>query len=136
MACYEMLLVPWIIVRHVGEGRVKLKLQFRGWQREVNEHVHEVIPIILRRNRYSPQEKGPLEWHNGQLVYGKVENLSLSGNFLVEFHLDPAELGSWLTAYAKEKPEDALGIIAKAQAEAVIALACGAIQDDVTKSVP
>lgn len=110
-----------------------MRIQFRGWQREVNEHIHEVIPVALRRDRYSPQNKGTLEWHNDKVVYGKIENVALSGSFLVEFRMDPRELESWLTKYAKANPEEALRIIAKAQAEAVISLACGGVQEEAAK---
>ena len=100
-----------------------MKVKFRGWRREVVTHMHRFLPVKCVRNKFSPQAPGPLSWHNGSLVYAKAANLSLSGNFLVEFEFEQLELESWLSNFAKEHPEEALALVARAQAEALIALA-------------
>lgn len=99
-----------------------MKLIFRGWDREVKEHVHELTPVQFKNNGYKPGSKGSVDWHSAKTAFAKAEGLSLTGNFLVEINMEPKELGNWLSIYAKEQPEKALVIIAQAQAEALIAL--------------
>ena len=98
-----------------------MKLSFQGWSREMTIHQHKVGGIELLNKRYRPAGE-LVTWHSALSARGKVTNLALNGSFLVTFNFEENELTSWLTAFAKEKPEEALRIIATAQAEALIAL--------------
>lgn len=100
-----------------------MKLEFRGWRREVKPHKRSVTPVEDGGKEYVPIENSEcLTWSNGLKAYGMVENLSLSGAFLVEFNFEEKELENWLLKYAKEHPENALRITSQANAEAMIAL--------------
>ena len=107
-----------------------MDLRFRGWHREVHVHDHGVSPVTDRDGGYYVSSSETLLWHNSTLAYGKVDNLSLSGCFLIEFHMEPEELSDWLRTYAREHPEEALRLMAAAQAEAVIALASRSQRND------
>ena len=102
-------------------------MTFKGWKREVKEHAHNVTPVpqngTYRSRRYTPKAVGgPLTWRDPLSALGKVNDLALTGTFLVEFTFEPQEIRNWLTEYVKGHPADALRLLAQAQAEAVIAL--------------
>lgn len=100
-----------------------MKLVFRGWQRELKEHNHLVAPVDFKGGEYvAKSQNQPMTWNGPFSALGKVNNLSLSGAFLVEFEFQEKELQSWLEQYVKADPASALRLLAQAQAEALIAL--------------
>ena len=105
-----------------------MKMVFRGWGREVKTHEHEVAPVEYKGD-YRVKQGRSLDWADPFTALGKVEDLSLSGSFLVEFEFDPRELRSWLQVYAKSEPAAALRLVSEANAEAVIALNHQGIED-------
>ena len=112
-----------------------MKLTMRGWGREVTQHHHLVKPVTNESKGFRPQSQGPIFWHDALTAYGKIEKASLSGAFLVEMKFEEIELENWLTQFSKLKPAEALRMMAKAQAEAIIALhACSAPVDKPAKS--
>ena len=101
-----------------------MKITFRGWQREVTAHIHKVAPVEHKSFKYQAQQiDQPVTWSGPLKALGKLNNLGLSGNFLVEFNFEPEELRSWLEQYAKAHPEEALRLISTIQTEAYIQLA-------------
>lgn len=101
-----------------------MKITFRGWQREVTTHNHKVAPVEYKSFKYQAQQiDQPMTWSGPLRALGKLNNLGLSGNFLVEFNFEPEELKSWLEQYAKANPEEALRLISAVQTEAYIQLA-------------
>lgn len=102
-----------------------MKLTFRGWNRQVYSHGHKVSPIKSgSKRRYPLGEPGePLQWVDAKLARGRVDNLGLTGDFLVDFEFEEEELKNWLLAYAREQPGAAIRLLGEAQAEAIIALA-------------
>ena len=99
-----------------------MKLNFRGWKREVTPHTHTVTAVKFISGKYTPQTGEPLSWSGPFQAFGKVNNVSLSGSFLVEFTFEEQELQSWLAEYVKAHPASAVRLLAQAQAEALIAL--------------
>ncbi|MCU1736240.1 MULTISPECIES: hypothetical protein [unclassified Pseudomonas] len=99
-----------------------MKLTLRGWGREMTQHHHTLKPVANEAKGYRPLSSGPVFWHDALSAYGKIEKASLSGSFLVEMKFEQTELENWLTQFSRERPAEALRIIAKAQAEAIIAL--------------
>lgn len=99
-----------------------MKLTLRGWGRETTQHHHLVKPVANEAKKYQPKTQGPIFWHDALTAYGKIEKAALSGSFLVEIKFEEVELENWLTQFSKLKPAEALRMIAKAQAEAIIAL--------------
>ena len=99
-----------------------MKLNFRGWGREVKPHTHTVTPVKYSSGKYVPESGQPLTWNGPFNALGKVNHLSLSGAFLVEFTFEEQELRNWLTEYVKAHPASAVRLLAHAQAEALIAL--------------
>ena len=106
-----------------------IKVILRSWDREVHAHKHIVKPVEHTANEFVEGKKGPLRWHEGLCAYGKVENLSLSGSFLIQFEFEQAELKSWLLRFAESNPAEALRLMSEAQAEAMIALAARATEE-------
>lgn len=101
-----------------------MELAFRGWKREQKEHSHSVMPVTMANGQYMPGDEGdPLTWTSGLVAYGKVEDLGLSGSFLVEFNFDQKELRNWLKQFVISKPEAAIKLLAAMQGEAILALA-------------
>lgn len=98
-----------------------MKLEFTGWSRTVFKHKHNVQPVS-QKGGFRPEGDGPIKWHKPLCAAGKLDGLSLSGDFLVQIEFEEAELRSWLLAYSKGSPEAALRLISEAQAEAIIAL--------------
>ena len=100
-----------------------MKITFRGWRREVYTHEHPIRPIPSTTSS-SPLESGvPVQWCSGLQARGKIEDLGLTGDFLVIFDFEAEELRSWLSQYVASAPEDAVRLLAEMQAEASIALA-------------
>jgi hypothetical protein len=105
-----------------------MKLQFRGWKREVTDHDHDVTPVTCSDKSFHPGEvDDPLTWNSALEAFGKVENLALNGSFLVRFTFEQAELQNWLRKFVQAKPEAAVRLLAEMQAEmqgeAILALA-------------
>ncbi|QOF76083.1 hypothetical protein [Variovorax sp. 38R] len=101
-----------------------MKLTFRGWQRATTLHGHPVTPVRKSTGGGLRTESNrALIWNDAGSAYGKVNDLALSGSFLVHFQFEQADLEGWLAEFAKTKPEEALRILAKIQAEAMIQLA-------------
>lgn len=99
-----------------------MRITFRGWRRQVYAHTVEVVPVAKSKygGGYIPVSgRKSLSWSNERTAFGKVSDLSLSGAFLAELQFTDTELKNWLTRYLIEKPEDALRIIAAAQADAI-----------------
>ena len=101
-----------------------MKLNFRGWSREVYPHSRDALPIQGGPGRRYPIGKAgePLQWDNARTARARVNGLGLNGDFLVELEFEPEELKNWLSAYLKQHPEEAIRMLAPLQAEAVIAL--------------
>lgn len=87
-------------------------------------HSHDVLPITGGgQHRHPIGNAGePVQWDDSKRVRGRVNGLGLSGDFLVELEFVPQELKSWLSAFAREHPVDALRLLSEAQADAIIAL--------------
>ena len=102
-----------------------MKISFYGWSRSVTgAHTHVITPVTYDGNTYieDDEEDQPLGWHTSQCAFGRIEDLSLNGAFLVKFEWDDIELKNWLKKFVAEKPEAAIGLLAEMQAEAVLAL--------------
>lgn len=100
-----------------------MKLVFRGWRREVTEHNRSVIPVTHANNVYSPGETDdPLTWTSALQAFGKINDLALTGSFLVEFSFEQEELRNWLRQFVMSKPEAAIKLLAEMQGEAFLAL--------------
>jgi hypothetical protein len=101
-----------------------MKMRFEGWQRQVIAHNHDVIPVTLSNSKFIPGEADdPLTWHAALGAFGKVNDLALSGSFLVTFTFSQEELRNWLQQFVQHKPEAAVRLLAEMQGEAIIALA-------------
>ncbi|RWU21329.1 hypothetical protein DM813_19280 [Pseudomonas alkylphenolica] len=104
-----------------------MKLQFRGWNREVTVHQHDVAKVVRKGGLYHEQ-KGVVEWHGPMSASGKVEKLSLNGAFLVDFTFEEEELRNWLKALVEADPAAALRLSSEAQAAAIIALSTATVK--------
>jgi nitrogen regulatory protein PII-like uncharacterized protein len=101
-----------------------VKMMFEAWGRMVMRHYHKVRPVKWVNNKYTPSEPDePLVWVDSLKALGKVNDLGLTGDFLVEFKFELEELKNWLKEYVKAEPEAAIRLLAEMQAEAMIALA-------------
>lgn len=99
-----------------------MKMTFEGWGRAVYTHPHKVRPMVGgSRNKVGKIDE-PLEWSSALRASGKVQGLSLGGDFKVTFDFDEAELRNWLLAYLVDEPEAAIRLLAEMQAEAQISL--------------
>jgi hypothetical protein len=102
-----------------------MKLQFRGWKREVTVHDHSVSPVTYSASKdvYTAGEPDDaLTWTSGSQAFGQVQELALNGTFLVEFTFKQEELRNWLRQFVISKPEAAIKILLEMQGEALIAL--------------
>lgn len=100
-----------------------MKLQFRGWRRQVTAHNHEVVPVTCSGNYQAGEFGDPLTWNSALDAFGKVDDLALSGSFLVQFSFEQDELRNWLQTFVQSKPEAAIRLLAEMQGEAILALA-------------
>lgn len=98
-----------------------MKLTFRGWKREVTVHKRDVTPVEMWSGlRYRSDVKGgPLQWNTSTRAYGRVDDLGLTGSFLVEFSFDHLELKNWIEKFVEESPEEAARLLAEMQVKAV-----------------
>ena len=99
-----------------------MKVKFRGWKREVTEHEHVVLPVKEKKDKSFESGKGLINWKSSSEALGRIKGLKLSGDFLVEFDFDESELKNWLREYIKDKPEDAVRLLAEMHGEAICTL--------------
>lgn len=101
-----------------------MKMELNGWSRSVVTHRPKVVPVKREPKGYtaSTMKPGPIVWHAPLRASARLENLNLTGDFLLDMAFEEAELRSWLLAYAKGSPEQTLRLIAEAQAEALISM--------------
>ena len=103
-----------------------MKIEFRGWAREMVAHKSAVTPVKKWRTQYMPLDPDDgvaLVWENSSLAYGKLNQVALNGAFLVAFQFEEGELRNWLLTAAKENPEEIIKLVAEAQAVAITTLA-------------
>jgi len=70
-----------------------------------------------------------VQWDDAKRVRGRVNGLGLSGDFLVELEFEPQELKSWLSAFVREHPDEAIRLLSGAQADAIITLSSKSLAD-------
>ncbi len=101
-----------------------MKLEFRGWQREVTVHEHQLSPVTEKDDgSFTAGKPGEsVDWISPLEAYAKISDTALTGAFLVKISFEAEELRNWLLAFASVEPEEAIRYLAEAQAEAVIAL--------------
>ena len=106
-----------------------MKITFMGWDSGVKVHTRGFRPWrgTVRidaggfPNAYwQPGDSGPqvgspddpAKWAHGRFVPGKVEDLSLNGNYTVMFHFEEVELKNWIESYIAANPKEALTLLA------------------------
>ncbi|MEX0726210.1 MAG: hypothetical protein WD065_08075 [Planctomycetaceae bacterium] len=102
-----------------------MKLQFKGWKREVTVHDHSVSPVTYssERGEYSAGEPDdPLKWTSSSQAFGQVKDIALNGTFLIEFTFEQEELRNWLRQFVSSKPEAAIKLLSEMQGEALLSL--------------
>ncbi len=101
-----------------------MKLQFRGWRREMTVHNHSVIPVKPTADGFntSGEPDDPLVWTSASQAFGKLSDIGLSGSFLIEFTFEQEELRNWLREFVNSKPEAAIKLLSEMQGEALISL--------------
>ena len=62
-------------------------------------------PIYLPAN-------APVRWMGGERVHGVLNKINLHGSFDVVLEFEEAELENWIDSYIKEKPQEALTLLA------------------------
>jgi len=97
-----------------------MRLTFRGWKREVVVHNHDVMPVVYTSTGYKSAGPGqPIYWSSPTHAVGRVNELGLSGDFLVDFEFHDDELVHWLRQKIKKDPLTTAKLLAKLQLEAV-----------------
>ncbi len=99
-----------------------MNMIFDGWARSVHIHKHPIKPLEKMKKGYTFKAPGPLTWQSPLIAVGKIENLKLSGDFMVHLQFEQEELRNWLISFSTAHPAEALRLVADAQAEAMIAL--------------
>jgi hypothetical protein len=96
-----------------------MKIKFSGWRRSLYDHRRDVHPV--RRDAAHTFSTVPrastLQWADESTAFGKLKDLQLHGDFLVEFSFSDEELENWLVAYFKGHPEKAALLVAKVQSQ-------------------
>lgn len=101
-----------------------MNLVFTGWHGGHLRHEHQLTPCKDIGGAVINGESGdPLDWSTPMTAVAKIDGVSLSGSFCVQLSFQKEELRNWLLKYTRSEPEAALRLLAKMQAEAVIALA-------------
>jgi hypothetical protein len=88
----------------------------------VNDHQHVLVPVKLVDRSFHAEKAGPIEWTGPWKAYGQINDVGLTGQFLVEIEFKNEEFRSWLTHYVREQPEDAIRLLDEKQTEAILAL--------------
>lgn len=100
-----------------------MKFVFSGWNRIVVLHEHNVEPVFRNEDGHFQLDKeGPIKWHSASIAYGKLKELELGGNFLVEMRFELVELKNWIERFVDEQPEAALKLLTEMQGKAVKAV--------------
>lgn len=86
-------------------------------------HKHNITPVDDSTGSYRALSVDqPFVWNGPLTALGKINNVALTGSFLLQFEFEEIELSNWLETYARANPEAALRLIGKIQPEAIIAL--------------
>lgn len=97
-----------------------MKILFHGWRRVVKPHHHTVVPVSFDGRQYHSAASGALlKWHSAKSVYGRLDDLGLSGRFLVEMRFERDELENWIDQLISEDPAGALDLLTRMQGKAV-----------------
>jgi hypothetical protein len=100
-----------------------MKVVFRGWRREVKPHIRNIVPVSYSGTKYrAGTAEAPLKWHSALTAYGRLDDLGLSGRFLVEMKFDLSEMKNWIERLVDEQPETALRLLTEMQGKAVKAV--------------
>lgn len=100
-----------------------MKVLFRGWRREVKPHSRKVIPVSCSGEKYrAGADDAPIKWHSATTAYGRLDDLGLSGRFLIEMEFELTELRNWIARLVDEQPETALKLLTEMQGKAVKAV--------------
>ena len=95
-----------------------MKMIFRGWGRQVYVRTYTVAPVKKCEDHFLlMDEKQSIEWFDSVTAFGKVDDLALSGNFLVEFKFTDSDIKAWMKNYVKTNPEKAFEMLAELQLE-------------------
>lgn len=83
----------------------------------------KITLIGQARKQYShPHDCNNMSWRSGFTANGTVDNLSLNGNYEIEFIFNENDVYAWSKAIVKSNPEFALRIAGEMQTEAIINL--------------
>lgn len=100
-----------------------MNITLRGWNRQVTCHSHKIRPVQRSKSSYTLiRDSESIRWENSERALGRIDNLGLTGNFLIELSFDESELRSWLYQYTKEHPQKALKLLLEMQGEAIVSL--------------
>ena len=75
-----------------------------------------------RKQLSHPHDCNNISWGSGFSASGTVDNLSLNGNYKIEFIFNESDISAWSKAIVKSNPEFALRIAGEMQSEAIINL--------------
>ena len=98
-----------------------MELLFTGWKRIVHYHQRSVTPADSLA-RVLDRKSLNWNWPDRMTAYGKIEGLSLSGDYLVEFKTNKDELRSLLTSFFETDPVAAQKLISEVQLNAIKSL--------------
>jgi len=101
-----------------------MRLVFRGQRRQVYVHRHPIKP-----GRYGGSEDDTLKWVSSTEAVGRIQNVTLTGDFVVTFQFDKSELRNWLQVYVEENPTEGLRLLSELHTEAIIRVAGAEYED-------
>src|SRR6478609_6209491 len=107
-----------------SKGHQSVNITFVGWRGDILRHEHQVTPL------YSTAMDTPggasteaVTWSRRLTASGKIDGVSLNGDYLMTIHLEPQELRNSIQAYIQSDPAAAAHLLAQMGAEAHQALA-------------
>lgn len=100
-----------------------MNITFVGWRGDILRHEHRVTPLYSASFDAPGGASEAVTWSRRLTASGKIDGVSLNGDYLMTIHLEPQELRNSIQAYIQSDPEAAAHLLAQMGAEAQEAVA-------------
>lgn len=105
---------------------MQVNITFVGWRGDILRHEHRVTPLYSEAiDVPGGSSAEAITWSRRLTASGKIDGVSLNGDYLMTIHLEPQELRNSIEAYIRSDPAAAAALLAQLGAEAHRAMADG-----------
>lgn len=90
-----------------------MNITFVGWRGDILRHEHRVTPLYSAMDVPGGSSAEAVTWSRRLTASGKIDGVSLNGDYLMTIHLEPQELRNSIEAYIQSDPRAAAELLAQ-----------------------